>query len=51
MDAMESAALSDLVKCMKKWCASWSYDEVASALSEVLARTGATRAADVGAGV
>lgn len=47
MDSMESAALSDLVKCMKKWCASWSYDEVASALSEVLARTGATRAADV----
>lgn len=47
MDSMESAALSDLVKCMKKWRASWSYDEVASALSEVLARTGATRAADV----
>ena len=47
MAAMEAPALSDLVKCMKGWCASWSYDEVAAALSEVLARTGATRAADV----
>lgn len=47
MDAMEASALSDLVKCMKRWCSSWSYDEVASALAEVLARTGATRAADV----
>ena len=47
MDAMESRALSDLVVCMERWCLSWSYDEVASALAEVLARTGGVRESDV----
>lgn len=33
--------------CHKQWCRSWSYDEVASALDEVLARTGSVRETDV----
>lgn len=47
IDAMGARALSNLAACMERWCRSWSYDEVAAALDEVLARTGAVREPDV----
>ncbi|MCR2036382.1 hypothetical protein NSA09_12800, partial [Adlercreutzia mucosicola] len=47
IDAMGARALSNLAACMERWCRSWSYDEVAAALDEVLARIGAVRGPDV----
>lgn len=47
MDSLGASALSDLLSCMRRWCRGHDIDEVASALSEVLARTGRTRGSDV----
>lgn len=46
--SLEAPALSDLLSCMGRWCRNHDVDAVASALSEVLARTGRTRGSDVG---
>ena len=47
MDALESRALSDLFGLMRRWCDSYSLDEVGSALSNVLSSTSRIRGSDV----
>lgn len=47
MDCMGVTARSELVGRMRRRCVSRTYDEVAEALLEVLAGTGAVRVADV----
>ncbi len=47
MDELESRALSDLFGLMRRWCDSYSLDEVGSALSNVLSSTSRIRESDV----
>lgn len=47
MDALEASALCDLLSYMARWCQTSTLEEVGSAMSEVMDRTGRMRPHDV----